>query len=98
MSKETAIRKILGTTTRSLTIRYLGNFSLLTGLGFLVSIPFVHLYINTWLANFAYKTRMGLLEYVFALGLLIVISLLTVLYNSYKAAEANPAEVLKVQN
>ncbi len=53
--------------------------------------------MNTWLAYFAYRTRIGGDVFVIAGGLALLVALLAVGYQSIKAALTNPVEALKYE-
>jgi putative ABC transport system permease protein len=66
-------------------------------IAFVVACPFAYFAMNTWLENFAYK--IGLSWWIFALsGLLALgIALLTVSFQSWRAATRNPVEALRYE-
>ena len=96
-SKETGIRKVFGSTTRDLLIRYSISCTVHAFIGLVVSIPIVYYYGNSWLDNFAYKKEIGISVFVISIIIVYSISFLTVLFNSYKAARLNPIESLRVR-
>jgi len=53
--------------------------------------------MSKWLQNFAYRTNMGFLIFIVTGILALVIALLTVSYQSIKAAVANPVESLRYE-
>lgn len=94
-SKETGIRKVFGSTTSSLLLRYSLSCTIHAFIGLVVSIPIIYYYGNSWLDNFAYKKEIGVSVFIMAIIIVYSISLLTVLFNSYKAARLNPIESLR---
>jgi putative ABC transport system permease protein len=66
-------------------------------IAFVVATPIAYYAMNKWLENFAYKTELS--WWIFALaGLLALgIALLTVSWQSWKAATRNPVEALKYE-
>ncbi|MDR1129741.1 MAG: hypothetical protein LBK96_02010 [Prevotellaceae bacterium] len=61
-----------------------------------IAVPLSYIIVSRWLESFAYKTPI-LWEMFFASGLLVfIITALTVSYQSYKAAAANPVDGIKV--
>jgi putative ABC transport system permease protein len=73
------------------------RFLIGVGLAFLLAIPVSYYAMNKWLENFAYKTTLS--WWIFALaGLLALgIALLTVSWQSWKAATRNPVEALRYE-
>ena len=93
-SKEIAIRKVNGSTVSE--IMFLLNRSILIQLAiaFAIATPIAWYAISKWLENFAYKTTLQ--WWIFPLSGLIVliITIITVSAQSYKAASTNPNKVL----
>jgi putative ABC transport system permease protein len=73
------------------------NFIKWIGIAFIISTPIAWFLMNKWLENFAYKTTLS--WWIFALaGLLALgIALLTVSFQSWKAATKNPVESLRYE-
>lgn len=66
-------------------------------IGFIISVPPVYDYVNAWLEEFAYKIDVGFGNYLMAFAILFSLSLLSVLFNSHKAAQLNPVEGLRTE-
>ncbi|MBN1927052.1 MAG: hypothetical protein JW798_14560, partial [Prolixibacteraceae bacterium] len=66
-------------------------------IAFVISTPFAYYGISKWLENYAYKTDLS--WWVFALaGLLAVgIAIITVSFQSWRAATRNPVEALRYE-
>jgi len=64
-------------------------------IAFVIATPIVYYAMNKWLENFAYKTELS--SWIFALAGLValVIALLTVSWQSWRAATGNPVESLR---
>jgi putative ABC transport system permease protein len=94
-SGEIGIRKVLGATEKDIIILLSKNFTLLVLMAFLLSVPIAWTGIKLWLRSFAYKSYPGIYLFL-AVGLaVLVIAWLTVAYQSYKAASANPAITIR---
>lgn len=93
--KEIGIRKILGASVANITTLLSKDFVKLVLISFLIAAPLAWWGMNTWLQNYTY--RVGIAWWVFvAAGLLtVMIALLTVSYQSIRAAVANPVKSLK---
>jgi putative ABC transport system permease protein len=63
----------------------------------LITWPIAFLIMGRWLENFAYRTNIGFLTFIFSGIITLVITLLTISYQSFKAARANPVESLKYE-
>ncbi|MCE4562922.1 ABC transporter permease [Maribellus sp. CM-23] len=96
-TKEIGVRKVNG--ARVVQILYLlnQNFIKRTLIAFVVAVPVAWYILNKWLENFAYKTNLS--WWIFALaGLLALgIALLTVSWQSWRAATRNPVEALRYE-
>jgi len=93
--KEIAIRKINGAETKDLIRLLLKKYFVMLSIAFAVSIPVALFAIHKYLENFAYKTAVS--WWLFAIALIVTasISLLTLIWQTYKVANQNPAEVVK---
>ena len=95
--KEIGIRKINGATVTEILTLLNREFLLWVLAAFVIAAPFAYYALNKWLENFAYKTELS--WWVFALaGLLALgIALLTVSWQSWRAATRNPVEALRYE-
>ena len=93
-SKEIGIRKILGATANNITSMISSDFLKLVGLSFIVAFPVSWLIMNNWLQSYEYRTP--IYWWVFAgVGVVtLVCTMLTVGFQTLKAALRNPTEVL----
>ncbi|AQG79415.1 ABC transporter permease [Spirosoma montaniterrae] len=94
-TKEIGIRKVLGASVASIVALLSKDFLKLVGVSILIASPLAWYAMNRWLADFAY--RIDIEWWVFALaGVLAVgIALLTVSFQSIKAALMNPVKSLR---
>ncbi len=95
--KEIGIRKVNGARTAEILTMLNRNFFIWILIAFLLATPVSWYAMNRWLAGFAYKTTMD--WWIFALaGLLaLVIIILTLSWQSWKASTRNPVEALKYE-
>lgn len=95
-SKEISIRKTLGASMAHLVTILSKDFTILVLVAFVIAGPLAYYFMtNYWLVNFAYRVEVDLLLILFAGLLSIVISWLTVSYQSFKTAANNPVDYLK---
>ncbi|MCG6189804.1 ABC transporter permease [Maribellus maritimus] len=95
--KEIGIRKVNGAKISEVMTMLNKDFILWVGIAFVVATPISWFVMNKWLENFAYKTSLS--WWIFALaGLLALgIAILTVSWQSWRAAARNPVEALRYE-
>jgi|APHig6443717497_1056834.scaffolds.fasta_scaffold22926_1 putative ABC transport system permease protein len=95
--KEIGIRKVSGARTTDILILLSGKYLKWVAIAFVIATPIAWYAMNKWLENFAYKTELS--WWIFALaGLLALgIALLTVSWQSWRAATRNPVEALRYE-
>ena len=94
-AKEIGIRKVLGASIANIVALLSKDFVKLVILGFIIAIPIAWYAMSLWLADFAYRIEIGAGIFLLAGGVAILIALLTVSWQSIKAAVANPVESLR---
>jgi putative ABC transport system permease protein len=95
--KEIGIRKVNGARVSEILIILNKDFVKWVGIAFIIATPFAWFALNKWLQNFAYKTSLS--WWIFALAGLLAfgIALLTVSWQSWRAATRNPVEALRYE-
>ena len=68
------------------------EFLLLILISFVLSIPAVWFLMTDWLQDFEYRYEISPLVFLWTILLILLPTALTVSYQSYKAATANPAD------
>jgi putative ABC transport system permease protein len=93
--KEIGIRKVLGASINSILILFSKNFSMPILVSIAVSIPVSLYFMRQWLDGFAYQTEVSWSIFLLAALGMIILSLLTVIVSSWRAAVRNPVEILQ---
>ncbi len=96
-TKEIGVRKVMGATVGQITYRLSADFLKLVGVAILISLPVGWYAMNKWLEDFSYRIEVKWWVLVLAAFLAVVISLLTVSYQSIKAAIVNPVQSLRTE-
>ena len=96
-TKEIGIRKVLGASVTNLVSLLSKEFLLLLLIANVIAWPVAYFSINFWLQNFAYKIDPGWFIFLGAGFLAVLIALLTVSFQSIKAALANPVKSLRYE-
>lgn len=94
-AKEIGVRKVNGATNVQIVNLLNRSFIRLIVVSFFIACPLGWYIIAFWLNGFAYKTAMSLWVFGLAGLTVLVITFLTISWQSWKAATANPVEVLK---
>jgi putative ABC transport system permease protein len=94
-SKEISIRKVLGATSESIMMLLSKGYLKLVLVAFIISVPLSYYLLNLWLQNFAFKVTVGPLFYAGAFGFLLMVSWVTIGFQSYKASTDNPVNNLR---
>lgn len=96
-TKEIGVRKVNGAKVSEILRMLNKDFLKWVAISFVVACPVAWFAMNKWLENFAYKTTLSWWIFaaagLFALG----IALLTVSFQSFKAARQNPVEALRYE-
>ena len=95
--KEIGIRKVLGASVGSLFALLSKDFLLLVSIAFVIAVPLAWLVAGNWLKNFAYRVNISWWVFAVAGIMALMIALLTVSFQSIKAALANPVKSLRTE-
>jgi putative ABC transport system permease protein len=94
-SKEIGIRKVLGASVAGITQMLAREFVALVIVAIIVAVPVAWWASSKWLQDFTYRISIGWVTFVVAGSTAILIAVLTVSFQSVKAAIANPVESLR---
>ena len=96
-TKEIGIRKINGARTSEIFSMLSGEYVRWVMISIIIACPVAGYLMHKWLQNFEYRISIGWLIFVLAGGLALLIALLTVSWQSYRAAGRNPVESLRYE-
>ncbi len=93
--KEIGIRKVNGATEVEMIALLNKGFLKLIVFAFVLAIPLAWYVVREWLSGFPYRIPVYWWVFLLAGVTTLLITVLTVSYQSWKAANTNPVEVLK---
>jgi putative ABC transport system permease protein len=96
-TKEMGVRKVLGASEINVFVLLSKEFTKWVFVANIVAWPLAYYIMTKWLQNFAYRTDVSLWPFVLSAGLAFVIALITVSYQSLKAAFMNPVDSLRCE-
>ena len=96
-TKEIGVRKVLGASVAQLVVLLSKDVVRLVAIAVVVTVPLAYLAMSRWLADFAYRVEIGPGVFVAAALLALGIALLTVSYQSIRAALADPVQALRYE-
>lgn len=94
-AREIGIRKVLGADVPSIVALLSKDFGRLIALSVLIATPAAAWTMHRWLEDFAYRTTITAWIFIAAAAIIVVIAALTTVFQSLKAAIANPVDVLR---
>lgn len=93
--KEIGIRKVLGAPVSHIILLVSKDFLKPVMLACIIAAPLAYLLMNRWLQDFAYRAEIGPGVFLYAAASAIGVAILTIGYQSLKAALADPVEALR---
>ena len=94
-TKEVGIRKVLGATVSHIVYLFTKDFVLLVAIAFGIAAPIGYYFMQQWLSDFTYKIDLSWWMFAVAALVGIVIAVITISFQSIKAALANPVDSLR---
>jgi len=96
-TKEIGVRKVLGASVSQIVSLISKEFVLLVLLAFVIAAPLAWMGMNKWLQSFAFRTEISWWIFLSGVAVMIVIALLTLGFQTIKAAIANPVKSLRTE-
>lgn len=95
--KEIGVRKVLGASVASVTTLLSKELITLVVVSFAIASPIAYWGMHKWLTNYSYRITISWWVFAMAGGLSVIIALVTVSYQSVKAALVNPVKNLRAE-
>lgn len=96
-TKEIGIRKVLGASIGNIAMMLSKEYVRWIVIANLIAWPVGFYFVSRWLRNFAYRIDIGIWIFVLSGAIVFLIALLTVSYQSIKAAIADPVDSLRYE-
>ena len=94
-TREIGIRKVLGASVSQVLVLLSGDFILLVGISCLIATPVAYYFLHQWLAGYYYRITISPLVFVAAALVALVITAITVGFQSVRSAIENPVNSLR---
>jgi len=96
-TKEIGIRKVVGASEGTVVKLISKEFIILVSIAIVIAFPLTYYFMSDWLQNFVYRTNLGLFVFILAGLITIAITFITISVQAWRAANANPAESLRIE-
>jgi putative ABC transport system permease protein len=96
-AKEIGIRKVFGATVAVIARRLSGDFVKLVLIAALIALPAAWWAMNKWLENYPYRIELNVPVFLFSILSVLLVALITVSFQSIKAAMSNPVKNLRTE-
>lgn len=96
-TKEIGIRKVLGASVSGITLMICKDFVVLVVISLLISSPIAWYFMHQWLQTYPYRITINMWTFVVAGMAAVCIALITISFQSIKAAMGNPVESLRTE-
>jgi len=96
-TKEIGIRKVFGASVFGIVQLFLKEFMILIGIANILAWSVGYFIMDKWLGNFAYNINIGPGIFIMCGFVALLIALITISFQTIKAATANPVEALRCE-
>jgi putative ABC transport system permease protein len=96
-TREIGIRKVLGASVSGITSLLSREFLVLVAISTIIAFPIAWWAMNNWLQGYAYRIEISWMVFVLAAVIALLIAIITISFQSIKAAIANPVKSLRTE-
>lgn len=96
-TREIAIRKVFGSDNSHILYKLIRTFLLYVVVAFVITTPIIWYIMRGWLADYAYRIPLSPLIFIAGGLFCLLVSFLTIFWQSYNAANKNPAQNVKTE-
>ncbi|MDR1203848.1 MAG: FtsX-like permease family protein [Tannerellaceae bacterium] len=96
-AREVAVRKVFGSSNTEVLVKLISTFMMYVGIAFVIATPVIWYIMTKWIT--AYSYRIPLYPWIFIMAGLfcLLVAFVTVFFQSYRAANENPVNNVKVE-
>jgi putative ABC transport system permease protein len=94
-TREIGIRKVAGSSMGQIIVLISREFSILVLIANVIAWPVAWYLMRSWLTGFPYRINMGIFLFLFSALLALVLAMITVVLQGWRAANRNPVEALR---
>lgn len=96
-TREVGVRKVLGASVSGIVVLFVGDFTKWIMLANVIAWPAAWYITDQWLSGFAYRTEVGWQVFLSVVLSTLVLALLTVILQAFRAALTNPVDALQYE-
>lgn len=96
-TKEIGIRKVLGASVTGIIRMFTGRYIRWVIVANILAWPAAYFAVNKWLQAFAFRTGIGFMPFIIAGLMTLAVALISVIFQTLKAALSNPADSLRYE-
>ena len=90
--QEVSVRKVFGSSNRQILVKLVFTFLNYVLIAFVIAIPIIMYFMKDWLSDYSYRIGLSPLIFIAAGLFCLVISFVSVFFQSYRAATSNPVD------
>jgi len=96
-TREIGIRKVQGASVSGIVLLLVKEFILLIIISSIIAWPIAWFAVSRWLQEFEYRMSLGIGLFILSTLIALIITMVTVISQTLKAANTNPAEALRYE-
>ena len=93
--KEFGIRKVLGATSRQITLLHVGSFVKIALVANIIALPIAYWLMKGWLDGFAFRAKLDILIFLAVAAISFLLVIISAGYSSLRAGRMNPVDVIR---
>ncbi|MEQ8364043.1 MAG: ABC transporter permease [Cyclobacteriaceae bacterium] len=94
-TKEIGIRKVLGSSESKIFLLLSSEYIKLVMLAIIIAMPLIYFGMSNWISSFPYQTKISFWIFLVSGGMVLIVSLMTVTFQTLRAARTNPVTALR---